>query len=230
MLVVANPVDVLTYAALKFSGFPTGRVVGSGTVLDTGRLRSLIGQRLEVDPRSVHGYVIGEHGDSEVVVWSRAMVAGMPIADFCAQRGRPFDAYIQERIADEVCHAAYEIIERKGATYYAIGLAIRHIVEAMLRDQNTILTVSTLMTGQCGISDICLSLPSIVDHGGVEGVLDAELERGRAGCVPELRASAVRNRAGGGAAEAGSWMLEAGASEMMYMRPISSIQYPVSSI
>jgi len=175
LLVVANPVDVLTLAALRFSGFPTGRVVGSGTVLDTGRLRSLIGQKLEVDPRSVHGYVIGEHGDSELVVWSRTTVGSMPIADFCRQRGRPFDAYIQERIADEVCHAAYEIIERKGATYYAIGLAIRHIVEAILRDQNTILTVSTLLTGQYGLSDVCLSLPSIVDHNGVEVVLEPPL-------------------------------------------------------
>lgn len=175
LLIVANPVDVLTYAALKFSGFPAGRVVGSGTVLDTGRLRSLIGQRLEVDPRSVHGYVIGEHGDSELVVWSRTTVGSMSIADFCAQRGRSCDMYILDKIANEVCHAAYEIIERKGATYYAIGLAIRHIIEAMLRDQNTILTVSTLLTGQYGISDICLSLPSIVDHNGVEVVLEPPL-------------------------------------------------------
>lgn len=171
LLIVSNPVDVLTYAALKFSDFPAGRVVGSGTVLDTARLRALIGQRLEVDPRSVHGYVIGEHGDSEVVVWSRTMVAGMPIHDFCAQRHSTCDADMQEDIANQVRRAAYEIIERKGATYYAIGLGVRHVVEAMLRDQNTILTVSTQMTGQFGISDICLSLPSIVDHGGVEGVL-----------------------------------------------------------
>jgi len=171
LLIVSNPVDVLTYAALKFSGFPAGRVVGSGTVLDTARLRALIGQRLEVDPRSVHGYVIGEHGDSEVVVWSRTMVAGMPIHDFCAQRHSTCDVDMQEDIANQVRRAAYEIIERKGATYYAIGLGVRHVVEAMLRDQNTILTVSTEMTGQFGISDICLSLPSIVDHGGVEGVL-----------------------------------------------------------
>lgn len=180
LLIVSNPVDILTYAALKFSGFPSGHVVGSGTVLDTARLRALIGQRLEVDPRSVHAYVIGEHGDSEVVVWSRAMVAGMPIGDFCAQRGRPCELEMQDEIALQVRRAAYEIIERKGATYYAIGLAIRHIIEAILRDQNTILTVSTLMTGQFGVTDICLSLPSIVDHGGVEGVLmpalnDAEL-------------------------------------------------------
>jgi L-lactate dehydrogenase len=171
LLIVSNPVDILTYAALKFSGFPAGRVVGSGTVLDTARLRALIGQRLEIDPRSVHAYVVGEHGDSEVVLWSRAMVAGMPIREFCAQRGTACEAEMQQVIADQVMRAAYEIIERKGATYYGIGLGIRNIIEAMLRDQNTVLTVSTLMAGQLGVSDICLSLPSVVDRGGAEGVL-----------------------------------------------------------
>jgi L-lactate dehydrogenase len=171
LLIVANPVDILTYAALKFSGFPAGRVVGSGTVLDTARLRALIGQRLGIDPRSVHGYVIGEHGDSEVVLWSRATVAGLPISEFCAQRGSTCDAEMQNAIATQVLRAAYEIIERKGATYYGIGLGIRNLVEAMLRDQNTVLTVSTLMTGQLGVADICLSLPCVVDRGGVEGVL-----------------------------------------------------------
>jgi L-lactate dehydrogenase len=171
LLVVANPVDVLTYAALKFSGFPPGRVIGSGTVLDTGRLRALIGQQLAVDPRSVHAYVIGEHGDSEVVVWSRASVAGMPLGEFCSQRGTSCEDEMQEQIAHQVRRAAYEIIERKGATYYAIGLGIRHIIESILGDQNTVLTVSTLLDGQFGVSDICLSLPSIVDHSGVEVVL-----------------------------------------------------------
>jgi L-lactate dehydrogenase len=171
LLIVANPVDVLTYAALKVSGFPPGRVIGSGTVLDTGRLRALIGQQLEVDPRSVHAYVIGEHGDSEVVVWSRATVAGMPLDEFCAQRGNSCEAEMQEQIARQVRRAAYDIIERKGATYYAIGLGIRYIIESILRDQNTVLTVSTLLDGQFGVRDVCLSLPSIVDHNGVEVVL-----------------------------------------------------------
>jgi L-lactate dehydrogenase len=175
LLVVANPVDILTLAALDASGFPPGRVIGSGTVLDTARLRALVGQRLNIDPRSVHGYVIGEHGDSEVVVWSRATVAGLPISEFCEQRGSECDERMQAEISEQVRRAAYEIIERKGATYYAIGLGVRHIVEAIMRDQNTVLTVSTLMTGQFGISDICLSLPSIVDHGGVEGVLVPKL-------------------------------------------------------
>jgi len=171
LLIVANPVDILTYAALRFSGFPAGRVVGSGTVLDTARLRALVGQRLSIDPRSVHGYVVGEHGDSEVVLWSRATVAGLPIGEFCTQRGSSCDSEMQDEIATQVLRAAYEIIERKGATCYGIGLGIRNLIEAMLRDQNTVLTVSTLMTGQLDVADICLSLPCVVDRGGVEGVL-----------------------------------------------------------
>lgn len=178
LLIVSNPVDILTYISLKLSGFPPSRVIGSGTVLDTARLRALVGQRLSVDPRSVHGYVIGEHGDSEVIVWSRAAVAGLPLDEFCRQRGIAYSATLQEEIDLQVRRAAYEIIARKGATYYAIGLGVRHIVEAILRDQNTILTVSTLMTGQFGMNDVCLSLPSVVDHGGVEGVLLPDLSPG----------------------------------------------------
>jgi L-lactate dehydrogenase len=146
-------------------------VLGSGTVLDTARLRALVGRQLGIDPRSVHGYVIGEHGDSEVVLWSRATVAGLPISEFCAQRGSTCDSEMQDEIATQVLRAAYEIIERKGATCYGIGLGVRNLVEAMLRDQNTVLTVSTLMTGQLGVAGICLSLPCVVDRGGVEGVL-----------------------------------------------------------
>jgi len=175
LLIVSNPVDILTYVSLKLSGLPVNRVIGSGTVLDTARFRALMGHRLNVDPRSVHGYVIGEHGDSEVVVWSRATVAGLPVEDFCHQRGIAYNAMLRDDIGMQVRRAAYEIIARKGATYYAIGLGIRHVVESILRDQNTILTVSALMTGQFGIKDICLSLPSIVDHGGVEGVLLPDL-------------------------------------------------------
>jgi L-lactate dehydrogenase len=175
LLVVANPVDILTYAALKLSGFPPAHVLGSGTVLDTARLRALIGRRLRVDPRSVHAHVIGEHGDSEVVVWSRATVAGMPIEEFCSQRGGTCSAEMRAEIGEEVRQAAYEIINRKGATFYAIGLGVRQIVEAILRDQDTVATVSTLLTGQFGIQDICLSLPCILDRGGVEDTLTPRL-------------------------------------------------------
>jgi L-lactate dehydrogenase len=175
LLIVANPVDILTYASLEFSGFPPSRVIGSGTVLDTARLRSLISQRLQVDPRSVHANVIGEHGDSEVVAWSRATVAGMPLHEFCTQRGRPCTEELQAEISLQVRRAAYEIIERKGATYYAIGLSICQIVEAILRNQNTVLSVSTLLTGQLGVSDVCLSLPAVVCRDGVEAVLSPGL-------------------------------------------------------
>jgi L-lactate dehydrogenase len=171
LLVVANPVDILTYATWKLSGFPAARVIGSGTVLDTARLRALLSRQLHVDPRGVHAYVIGEHGDSEVVLWSRASVAGMPISEFCRQRGASCEADMQRMISDQVRRAAYEIIERKGATYYAIGLGIRSIVESIVRDQNSILTVSTLTTGELGVSDICLSLPTIVNLRGAECVL-----------------------------------------------------------
>jgi L-lactate dehydrogenase len=175
LLVVANPVDILTYAALRFSGLPPNRVLGSGTVLDTARLRALVGRQLGIDPRSVHGYVIGEHGDSEVVVWSHTTVAGLSIEEFCAQRDVSCGQSIQEAIGVQVCQAAYEIIDRKGATYYAIGLGVRHVVESILRDQNTVLTVSTLLTGQLGVSDICLSLPCIVDGSGRDKVLSPQL-------------------------------------------------------
>jgi L-lactate dehydrogenase len=180
LLVVANPVDILTHAAWKLSGFPPHRVIGSGTVLDTARLRTLIGAQLRVDPRGVHAYVIGEHGDSEVVVWSRAMVAGMTIGDFCARRGATCEREMEREIAEQVRRAAYEIIARKGATYYAIGLGVRHIIEAILRDQNSVLTVSTLMTGQLGVSDIFLSLPSILNRNGIDCVLTPDLDEAEA--------------------------------------------------
>ncbi len=176
LLVVSNPVDILTYATNKLSGFPARQVLGSGTVLDTARLRTLIGQHLRIDPRSVHASVIGEHGDSEVVVWSRASAAGMVLADFCRQRGLPCGSNIQAEITQQVSRAAYEIINRKGATYYAIGLGVRQIVEAILRDQDTVFTVSTRLHGQFGIEDVCFSLPCVVDRSGVDAVLEPSLD------------------------------------------------------
>lgn len=176
LLVVANPVDILTYVTMKISGLGPRRVLGSGTVLDTARLRALVGQHLQIDARSVHAYVIGEHGDSEVLLWSQATVAGLPLADFARQRGVRYDDSVRATIDYGVRRAAYEIIERKGATYYAIGLGVRNVVEAILRDHNTILPVSTLMTGQFGIDNICLSLPSVVDRNGVEVVLEPTMD------------------------------------------------------
>ncbi len=176
LLVVANPVDILTYVTMKISGLGPRRVLGSGTVLDTARLRALVGQHLEIDARSVHAYVIGEHGDSEVLLWSQATVAGVPLAEFARQRGVQYDDSVRAAIDYGVRRAAYEIIERKGATYYAIGLGVRNVAEAILRDHNTILPVSTLMTGQFGVENICLSLPAVVDRGGVEVVLEPTMD------------------------------------------------------
>jgi L-lactate dehydrogenase len=195
LLVVANPVDVLTYAALRISGLPARQVLGSGTLLDTARLRTLIGQRLNIDARSVHAYVIGEHGDTEVVVWSRAMVAGMPLDEFCDQRGQPCPAHLRDELAGTVRRAANEIIARKGATYYAIGLAVQQVLEAILRDQSSILTVSTLMSGQFGLSDVCLSLPTVLDRAGVEGVLQPRLDEGELAAL-QHSAAVLREVAG----------------------------------
>lgn len=172
LLMVSNPVDVLTYAAWQLSGLPHSRVLGSGTVLDTGRFRYLLAQKLAVDPRSLHAYIIGEHGDSEVPFWSEANIAGARLyteATPAAERAALDDIFLQ------VKNAAYEIIRRKGYTSYAIGLAVTQIVQAILRDQNRVLTVSSLMPAHFGLGDVCLSLPSVVGRTGVNRVLNVSL-------------------------------------------------------
>lgn len=179
IVVATNPVDVLTQVAQDASGLPVGRVIGSGTILDTARLRYLIGQHVEVDPRSVHGYMIGEHGDTGVAVWSSTSVGGVPIAEFARSRGVAFDRAVQDRIAHDTRRAAYEVIQRKKATYYAIASGLVRLVEAIVRDQRTVLTVSTRVMpehGYTGIADTCLSVPCIVDRTGVAGVLTLGLE------------------------------------------------------
>jgi L-lactate dehydrogenase len=175
LLIATNPVDMLTYATWKLSGLPAQRVIGSGTILDTARLRYLLSQHFGVDPRSVHAHIIGEHGDSEVPVWSLANIAGMGLSKFCAQHGCEFDRATMEDIFRQTRDAAYRIIERKGATYYAVASGLMRIVEAILRDQSTVLSVSSLIEDYYGISDVCLSLPTVVDRGGVEQVLRLEL-------------------------------------------------------
>jgi len=168
LLVATNPVDIMTYVTLRLSGFPPERVIGSGTVLDSSRLRYLIGRHCRVDTSNVHAYVIGEHGDSEVPVWSLANIAGVRFTDYCAVcsvgcgRGLPKD-----EIFGEVKNAAYRIIEGKGATYYAIGLALTEIAESIIRDEHSILTVSGLLSGQHGLRDMCLSIPSVVGRKGI---------------------------------------------------------------
>lgn len=168
LLIVANPVDILTTVAIKLSGFPANRVFGSGTVLDTARLKYNLGQHLDVDSRSVHAFIIGEHGDSEIAAWSCANVSGIKLNKFCEMRGFFKHEEAMKRIADEVKNSAYEIIKRKRATYYGIAMAVRRICEAIVRDEKSILPISSLMKGQYGISGIALSMPAIVGKNGVE--------------------------------------------------------------
>jgi L-lactate dehydrogenase len=176
ILVATNPVDVLSYATWKISGLPKQRVLGSGTILDTARFRFLLSQYFGVDPRSVHAYIIGEHGDSEVPVWSAANIAGMRFPVFCQQMGLGCDQSALDHIFEQTRDAAYHIIERKGATYYAVAVGILRIVEAILRDQSTVLSVSSLIEDYYGINDVFLSLPTVIDWGGVERILRLQLD------------------------------------------------------
>jgi L-lactate dehydrogenase len=175
ILIATNPVDVLSYVAWKISGLLPERVIGSGTILDTSRFRYLLSEHFGVDPRSVHAYIIGEHGDSEVPVWSLANIAGMRLKDFCCLQDVQYDQAKMDEIFKQTRDAAYEIIQRKGATYYAIGAGLVRIVEAILRDQRTVLPVSTLIDKYYGIDDVYLSLPTVLDRGGVEALLRLEL-------------------------------------------------------
>ncbi len=174
-LIVSNPVDVMSYVTWKLAGLPSTSVIGSGTVLDTARFRYLIGQELHLDPRSIHAYIIGEHGDSEVAVWSRVNVAGMPLQDLNPDLGTVSDPERWNHIFEQVRTAAYEIIKRKGATSYAIGLSVTHIVQAILRDQQRVLTVSCLVQGLYGIEEVYLSLPVVVNRHGVGRIVHLAL-------------------------------------------------------
>jgi len=168
--------DVLTYVTLKISGLPSNKVIGSGTVLDSSRFRYLIAEHCHVDPRNVHAYIIGEHGDTELPVWSNANIGGMILTDYCPVCNKNCD-YGKELggIFEEVKTAAYKIVELKGATYYAVALALVRIVEAILRDENSVLPVSTLIDDYYGIKDVCLSIPSIVNRNGVDKFLKIKL-------------------------------------------------------
>jgi L-lactate dehydrogenase len=175
LLIVTNPVDVLSYVSWEVSDLPHERVIGSGTVLDTSRFRHVLSKRCDIDPGNVHAYVLGEHGDSEVMVWSATDVSGVSFDRFCAQQEIGLSPADREAVEETVREAAYEIIERKGATYYAIGLATTEIVEAIIRDERSVLTVSTLLRGEYGVEDVYMSVPSIVGRDGVEDVLEFEL-------------------------------------------------------
>ncbi|MBS5936900.1 L-lactate dehydrogenase [Clostridium sartagoforme] len=174
LLVVSNPVDILAYMTYKLSGFPKERVIGSGTVLDTTRLRSLLGKYLGIDGRVVQGYVLGEHGDSEFVPWSSLTIGNIPIKDFSNQLSIEWDEATEKIIADDVKNAAYEVINRKGATTFSVAAVLTRIVEALLKDEKTILSVSTLLNDYCGVNETYLSVPTIVGKNGVERALSIE--------------------------------------------------------
>ncbi len=176
LLVVSNPVDVLSYVAYKLSGMPSNRVFGSGTVLDSARLKFILGRRLNVDPRSVHAFVIGEHGDSELAVWSSANISGITLDKYCAHCGYARHEDNKKKLENEVKNSAYEIIDRKGATYYGIAAATRRICESIVRDEHSIMPVSTLVSGHYGIDDVYISVPSLIGSGGVEDILDIDLD------------------------------------------------------
>lgn len=176
-MLVTNPCDVLTTAALKISGLPTHRVLSSGTVLDTSRLRWLVGNKIGISPRSVHAMMVGEHGDTEFALWSSATIGQSPLQDWKDSAGnRVFDREVLDSLEHEVMNSAYKVIQGKGATNYAIGVAGARIVEAILRDQKAVLPVSTLLNNYHGISDIALSVPSIVGRGGVERTLNFPMD------------------------------------------------------
>jgi L-lactate dehydrogenase len=192
LLVATNPVDVLTFATWKLSGLPPQRVIGSGTILDTARFRHLLSQHFGVDARSVHAYIIGEHGDSEVPVWSLANIAGMRLADFRAAHDLGSDQAVMDAIVDDTRRAAYHIIERKGATYYAVAAGLVRILEAILRDQATVLSVSSLVPPEYGVEDVCLSVPTVITRQGIERVLHLPLSDEE--CAAFKRSGAVVRR------------------------------------
>ena len=172
LMVVTNPVDILTYITCKISGFSKHNVIGSGTVLDTSRLKFLLGEHANIDKRNIHTYIIGEHGDSEVAAWSVTSIAGMSVENYfdCSDRHDSIEI-CKDDFYNKTKNAAYEIIDKKGSTYYAIALAVKRIVEAIIGDENSILTISSMLEGEYGISDICLSVPTIVGAGGAERIV-----------------------------------------------------------
>ncbi|HSG46121.1 MAG TPA: L-lactate dehydrogenase [Anaerolineales bacterium] len=175
LIVAANPVDVLTYLTWQMTGLPSHQIIGSGTILDTARFRFLLGQHFRIDTHSVHAYIIGEHGDSQVPVWSLANIAGMRLDEYAHLNGDPLDVSQREKISENTRRAAYEIIHRKGATYYAIAAGLVRIIEAIVRDENSVLTVSGITNGVHGLNNLALSLPSVINRQGIAKTLDLPL-------------------------------------------------------
>lgn len=177
LLIVSNPVDILTYVTLKLSSFPKNRVIGSGTVLDSARLKYKLGEHLNVDSRSIHAFIVGEHGDSEIVLWSQANVSGIPLHKFCELRGFFDHDYETSKIALDVKNSAYEIINKKRATYYGIALSTKRIVDAIINDEKSILPISSYIDDEYGMDDIALSLPSIVGKDGLISHIPIKLSK-----------------------------------------------------
>jgi L-lactate dehydrogenase len=171
LLMVTNPLDILTYLAIKLSRFPENRVFGTGTILDTARFRQLLGEYYKINPQSIHAYILGEHGDSEFPVWGSANIAGVPLKDFEKYNKKALD-----NIFEKTKTAAYEIISRKGATYYAIGLAINKIVKTILTDQNEVLPISCMLNDYYGINDVCLSIPVMLSKEGIKKKIKLPLD------------------------------------------------------
>ena len=180
LLVVANPVDILTAVAQKLSGLPENRVIGSGTVLDTGRLKTRLSEHLGVDSRSIHAFIIGEHGDSEIAAFSSANVSGIPLNNFCEMKGHFNHDESEKFIAEDVKNAAYEIIQRKRATYFGVAMAVKRICECIVRDEKSILPVSTMMHGEQGIEGVVLSMPCVVGGDGIETQVPIKLDEDEA--------------------------------------------------
>ena len=175
LLIVSNPVDILTHIAYLESGLPKERVFGSGTVLDTARLKYLISRHLDVDTRNVHAVIIGEHGDSELVTWSIANISGVPLNEFCELRGFYNHDEAMKKLHQEVVNSAYEIIKRKGATYYGVAISVAHICRCIVNNTHTMLPLSTELNGEYGLNGLALSVPSIVGNKGIEKVLEIHL-------------------------------------------------------
>ena len=192
MLIVANPVDILTYAALKISGWSENRVLGLGTVLDSARLRFLLGEKLMVDARNIHAYMAGEQGRGEVPIWSSASVSGVPIREFCEMRGYPDPSDYFKEVSKEVRTSNDMITRKKKAAYYGIAMAVRRICEAIVRDEKSILPVSSLMYGAFDIDGLALSMPAIVGRNGVECLVPLEMSEAE---LDELRKTAATVKA-----------------------------------
>jgi L-lactate dehydrogenase len=171
LVIASNPVDVLTYAAWKWSGFAPNRVFGSGTSLDTSRLRRRLGAHCRVSPESVHAYVIGEHGESQVAILSSAQVAGLPLKEFCQQQGALCSDAAFKELADQARKGGFEILRDKGATYYGIGAALARIARSVLVDEHAVITVSSLAPASMGLGEVCLSLPAVISRSGISDVL-----------------------------------------------------------